>query len=153
MTLLHSHLIKSGAGVTKVQVKGFLVFTSDDINLDQEVIDHSSILIGQKILKYLSSLQKTWGQYLLDPLKPSIFTGALSYKQIANSSSGLKKVGSWDKIGLVGGRVVEGNYKSCASVGFSRTDVSRLAFIHNRNNLSGKIYAIAGYVPRLGSLY
>jgi len=147
VTLLHAHLIKSGAGVTKSQVKGFLVFTNDEIKIDDEVKDHNSILIGSKVTKYISSLQKTWGQYILDPFKPSILTGALSYKQIASSSSGLKKVGSWDKIGLTGGRVVEGNYKSCASVGFDRSNVSRMTFVHNRNSMSGKIYAVAGYIP------
>ena len=56
-------------------------------------------------------------------------------------------MGSWDKIGLTGGRVVEGNYKSCASVGFDRKNVSRMTFVHNRNSMSGKIYAVAGYIP------
>ena len=101
-------MIKSGAGVTKAQVKGFLVFTNDEIKIDEEVSNHSSILIGSKIPKYMSSLQKTWSQFILDPLKPSILTGALRYKQIASSSSGLKKVGSWDKIGLTGGRIGQG---------------------------------------------
>ena len=77
MTLLHAHLIKSGAGVTKSQVKGFLVFTNDEIIIDDEVKDHNSILIGPKVTKYISSLQKTWSQYILDPFKPSILTGAL----------------------------------------------------------------------------
>ena len=79
MTLLHAHLIKSGADVTKSQVKGLLVFTNDEIKTHDEVKDHNSILIGSKVTKYISSLQKTWGQYILDPFKPSILTGALRF--------------------------------------------------------------------------
>ena len=42
---------------------------------------------------------------------------------------------------------MEGNYKSCASVGFDRSNVSKMTFLHNRNSMSGKIYAVAGYIP------
>lgn len=149
ITLLHSHLVKSGAAVTKAQIKGYLVFTNDKINLDKEVTEHESILVGPKISQYVQGLRKTWGQYLTDPIKHSWFTGALSYKQIAASTAGLRKVGSWDRIGLVGGRVIDGDYKSCPALAFDRTKVSRISFIHQRQSMVGKLYAIAGYIPHV----
>jgi len=149
ISLLHSHLVKSGAAVTKAQIKGYLVFTNKEIILDPEVREHESILVGPKTTQYAQSLRKTWGQYLTDPLKPSFFTGALSYKQIATSTAGLRKVGSWDRIGLVGGRVVDGDYKSCPALAFDRSKVSKITLVHQRQSLSGKLYAIAGYIPHV----
>jgi len=48
---------------------------------------------------------------LTDPLKPSFFTGALSYKQLSAANIGLSKGGSYDKIKLTGGRLIEGDFK------------------------------------------
>lgn len=112
VTLMHNHLTKNGASVTKLQVAGKLVFPNGEIVLDDEVRQNDHILAGtEQIMAFARGLQQTWKQYLLAPITPSYFSGALSYSQLAASRSGLGRAGGWDKLKLVGGRVIDGDYK------------------------------------------
>ena len=67
--------------------------------------------MASQIPQFCRSLQKTWRQYLTDPLIPSLLSGALSYKQISASGAGMRKAGTWDKLNLTGGRTVDGDFK------------------------------------------
>merc|ERR1712130_838199 len=95
-------------------IKGHLVFTNAALELPEEVEKNQAVLVKEKIPQFCRSLQKTWRQYLTDPLIPSLLSGALSYKQISASGSGMKKAGTWDKLYLTGGRTVDGDFKGCA---------------------------------------
>lgn len=150
ITLLHNHLAKNGASVTKVQIGGKLVLPNSEIVLDDEVRSNEHILAGaEQINSYVRNLQQTWSEYLLSPVTPSYFSGALSYSQLAASKTGLGRAGGWDKLKLVGGRVIDGDYKGCSSLAVDRSTVSQLDFRHNRNLVMGKIYAVAGYTPQV----
>lgn len=145
--LLHSHLMKTGATVSTSAIKAIVVFTNPDLTLPEEIEENSSVLMASKIPQFCRSLQKTWRQYLTDPLIPSLISGALSYKQISASGSGMKKAGTWDKLYLTGGRTVDGDFKGCAILAFDRKDVSRLDFVHNRNTWIGTAKALIGATP------
>jgi len=150
VTLMHNHLTKNGASVTKLQVAGKLVFPNSEIVLDDEVRQNDHILAGtEQIMAFARGLQQTWKQYLLAPIIPSYFSGALSYSQLAASRSGLGRAGGWDKLKLVGGRVIDGDYKGCSSIAIERSKVSNMNFRHNRSSLTGKLYAVAGYTPQV----
>ena len=109
--LLHTHLVKTGANVRNTAIKGYVVFTNGALELADEVEANGSVLVKTKIPQFCRSLQKNWRQYLTDPYIPSLFSGALSYKQISASSDGLKKAGTWDKLILSGGREIDGDYQ------------------------------------------
>ena len=103
--------MKTGATVSTSAIKAIVVFTNPDLTLPEEIEQNSSVLMASKIPQFCRSLQKTWRQYLTDPLIPSLLSGALSYKQISASGSGMKKAGTWDKLYLTGGRTVDGDFK------------------------------------------
>ena len=164
--LLHGHLVKTGAAVKQTSIKGHLVFTNAALELPEEVEKNQLILIKEKIPQFCRSLQKTWRQYLTDPLIPSLLSGALSYNQLAASSMGLKKAGTWDKLVLTGGRVVDGDFKvsdirtktfptnqfafkGCSMLAFDRANVSKLTFLHSRGNWLGTARALIGGSPKI----
>ena len=103
--------MKTGATVSTSAIKAIVVFTNPDLTLPEEIEQNSCVLMAAKIPLFCRSLQKTWRQYLTDPLIPSLLSGALSYKQISASGSGMKKAGTWDKLYLTGGRTVDGDFK------------------------------------------
>ena len=109
--LLHTHLVKTGATVQQKSIKGYVVFTHPELELAEEVESNTAVLIKSKIPQFCRALQKTWREYLTDPLIPSLLSGALSYKQLAASSVGFKKAGTWDKLNLTGGRSIDGDYQ------------------------------------------
>jgi len=112
ITLMHNHLAKNGATVTKQQVDGRLVFPHAELVLDDEVKQNAHILAGaDHINVFARGLQTTWKENVLSAITPAYFSGALSYKQLAASKSGLGRAGGWDKLKLAGGRVIEGDYK------------------------------------------
>ncbi|CBY30821.1 unnamed protein product [Oikopleura dioica] len=145
--LLHSHLISTGAAVKSSAVEGFLIFSSSSIDLPEDVLELEHVLTGSKIKSFCRKLEKSWTQYLTDPLKPSFFTGALSYKQLSAANIGLSKGGSYDKIKLTGGRLIEGDFKACPMTSFDRSEIGRLEFIHNRTTWFGSAKALLGAQP------
>jgi len=147
--LLHGHLVKTGAAVKQTSIKGHLVFTNAALELPEEVEKNQAVLVKEKIPQFCRSLQKTWRQYLTDPLIPSLLTGALSYNQLSASTMGLKKAGTWDKLVLTGGRVVDGDFKGCSMLAFDRANVSKLTFIHSRGNWLGTARALIGGTPKI----
>jgi len=150
ITLMHSHLCKNGASVNKQQVDGRLVFPNAGIQLDDEVKQNERILAGQEqINAFARGLQSTWKEYLISTVTPAYFSGELSYSQLNASRTGFGRASGWDKLKLVGGRVIEGDYKGCASVAIERSKVSQMDFRHNRNPLSAKVYAVMGYTPQV----
>lgn len=147
--MLHSHLIKTGAAVSTSAIKGFVVFTNNELILAEEVQANPMILSGSSIPEFCRSLQKTWRQYLTDPLVPSLLSGALSYNQLSASSTGLRKAGTWDQLTLTGGRTIDGDYKGCSLLAFERSKVSKLSFVHNRSSWLGSARALIGGTPNV----
>ena len=109
--LLHGHLVSTGAQLKSNAVEGFVIFSDSSIELPEDIFELEHVLTGSKTKAFCRKLEKTWTQYFTDPLKPSFFTGALSYKQLSAASVGLSKGGSYDKIQLTGGRLIEGDFK------------------------------------------
>jgi len=151
--LVRTFLNQSGIALKEKHVIGQLVLTNPtltDNTTGHSIFNNSSVI--RDIDQFSQSYINTWFWTFTDPVLPSFFSGAISYKQLTNIHLALAKLGTFDVAFLTGGRKIIGDFQANSLISFQRKDVEEIQIEKKSIGLTGKMKAAVGFFPEVACI-